>query len=239
MAAQRLRDIAGLVYTVDLFPDNVSGIVIAGFGEADYFPRIVSYDVEGVLLNFMKVRHNVGKSHVIDGTSEASLIPFAQSEMVALFMEGLDPGLKSTIPDALEAILEGILTEIEQVAGVNSRSRTAIRSAISSVSPALVTEFFNRLDSQSRSRHTDPVVESIGHLPKEELAAMAESLVSLTSFRRRVTRDPETVGGPIDVAVISKGDGFIWIKRKHYFDPNLNHQFFSNYFRMTVPSQRR
>jgi hypothetical protein len=60
---------------------------------------------------------------------------------------------------------------------------------------------------------------------------MAESLVNLTSFKRRVTMDPETVGGPIDVAVISKGDGFIWIKRKHYFKPDLNHQFFSNYFK--------
>jgi hypothetical protein len=39
----------------------------------------------------------------------------------------------------------------------------------------------------------------------------------------------ESVGGPVDVAVISKGDGFIWIKRKHYFSPDLNSQFFNNY----------
>jgi hypothetical protein len=43
--------------------------------------------------------------------------------------------------------------------------------------------------------------------------------------------DAETVGGPIDVAVISKGDGFIWIKRKHYFKSELNPQFFANYYR--------
>ena len=41
----------------------------------------------------------------------------------------------------------------------------------------------------------------------------------------------ESVGGPVDVAVISKGDGFIWIKRKHYFDPSLNSHFFTNYFK--------
>ena len=51
---------------------------------------------------------------------------------------------------------------------------------------------------------------------------MAESLVNLTKFRRRVTPERETVGGPIDVAVITKGDGFVWIRRKHYFDPALN-----------------
>ena len=43
--------------------------------------------------------------------------------------------------------------------------------------------------------------------------------------------DAETVAGPIDVAVISKGDGFIWIKRKHYFERELNPQFFANYYR--------
>ena len=43
--------------------------------------------------------------------------------------------------------------------------------------------------------------------------------------------DAETVGGPIDVAVISKGDGFIWIKRKHYFSTELNPCFNQNYFR--------
>ncbi len=51
---------------------------------------------------------------------------------------------------------------------------------------------------------------------------MAESLVNLTKFRRRITPERETVGGPIDVAIITKGDGFIWVKRKHYFEPYLN-----------------
>ena len=51
---------------------------------------------------------------------------------------------------------------------------------------------------------------------------MAEAFVNLTKFRRRITPERETVGGPIDVAVITKGDGFIWVKRKHYFDSELN-----------------
>lgn len=75
------------------------------------------------------------------------------------------------------------------------------------------------------------MVSIVAGLPKEELASMAEALVSLTSLRRKVSFGLETVGGPVDVAVISKGDGFIWIKRKHYFDPALNPQFIKNYFR--------
>jgi hypothetical protein len=57
------------------------------------------------------------------------------------------------------------------------------------------------------------------------LAELAETLVSIESLKERVTRNTETVSGPIDVAIITKGDGFIWIKRKHYFDPDLNIRF--------------
>jgi hypothetical protein len=59
---------------------------------------------------------------------------------------------------------------------------------------------------------------------------MAEALVNLTSFKRKVTSSIESVGGPVDVAVITKGDGFVWIKRKHYFDADKNQQFHKKYF---------
>jgi hypothetical protein len=75
-------------------------------------------------------------------------------------------------------------------------------------------------------------------LPKDGLALMAQSLVSLTSFKRKMSMEAETVGEPIDVAVISKGDGFTWIKRKRYFPADLNQQFFINYFRETKDGEK-
>lgn len=50
--------------------------------------------------------------------------------------------------------------------------------------------------------------------------------MNLKSFKRRVTPTAETIGGPVDVAVISKGDGLVWLKRKHYFPPELNPRYF-------------
>ena len=72
-------------------------------------------------------------------------------------------------------------------------------------------------------------MNAVGTLSKEDLAEMAESLIYLTYLKRRITLAEESVGGPVDVAIISKTDGFIWIKRKHYFSPELNHHFFTNY----------
>ena len=86
------------------------------------------------------------------------------------------------------------------------------------------------LEDYSDENYTDPIVGVVSALPKPELASMAESLVNLTNLRRKISMGAETVGGPIDVAVISRGDGFIWINRKHYFEPELNHHFFNNYY---------
>ena len=90
-----------------------------------------------------------------------------------------------------------------------------------------------RKDFRQR-RHADyvsPVLDVVASLPKDELGSMAESLVTLTSLKRRISMEHETVGGPVDVAVITKGDGLIWTQRKHYFKPAFNPQFFANYYR--------
>lgn len=95
-------------------------------------------------------------------------------------------------------------------------------------------EFIRHKLRESRiANYVSPVLRAVMVLPKDELAEMAESLVNLTSFKRRVSMDLETVGGAIDVAVISKGDGFVWIKRKHYFDPKLNQRYIARIFEQT------
>jgi hypothetical protein len=76
-----------------------------------------------------------------------------------------------------------------------------------------------------------PLIRAIGMLSKEDLAEMAESLIYLTYLKRRITFAAESVGGPVDVAIISKSDGFIWVKRKQYIKPEINHHYFSNYLK--------
>ena len=106
-----------------------------------------------------------------------------------------------------------------------------MKAKLQAISDETFSEYRDRLRSHRSEFYVEPIMTVVHMLPKDELAAMAESLINLTSFKRRVSMEEETVGGPIDVAVISKGDGFIWIKRKHYFDRDLNQQFFANYYK--------
>ncbi|SRR6266566_4990547 len=51
-------------------------------------------------------------------------------------------------------------------------------------------------------------------------------------YPRRLSEYCWPLPGPtVDVAVISKGDGFVWIKRKHYFSKDFNPHFLATYYR--------
>ncbi len=67
---------------------------------------------------------------------------------------------------------------------------------------------------------TAPLV--MAAMPLQDAIELAEFLVDLTIKFSRFTPGPPTVGGPIEVAAISKHEGFKWIKRKHYFSRELN-----------------
>ncbi|OPH47723.1 hypothetical protein BC351_11085 [Paenibacillus ferrarius] len=59
-------------------------------------------------------------------------------------------------------------------------------------------------------------------MPIQDLIDIADFLADLTKKYVKFTPGPPTVGGPVDIAVITKYEGFKWIKRKHYFDNGLN-----------------
>jgi hypothetical protein len=119
----RLIDIACRVFTANLFPDNVSGVVVAGFGEEDYLPGVASFDMEGVLLSFVKARQNAEKSAAIDARNPAAIIPFAQGEMVGLFLEGIDPAFRKELEHALDGFVAELADALVISAAANRASR--------------------------------------------------------------------------------------------------------------------
>lgn len=195
------------------WPDGATcGIVVAGFGSHDYYPRSVHF-MPRVLFKDCLHYSDPETSDVSNGHT-AVVQAFAQHEMVSTFLEGIDPTFKSAVSEWVEELMKGL---------------AQLQPAFAGVVPTVLADFGNHLDKLSAENFRNDVLGTVAILPKDELAAMAESLVNLTSFKRRVTMAPESVGGPIDVAVVSKGDGFVWIKRKHYFPPELNPHFFARY----------
>ena len=180
----------------------------------------------------MKYRKNEEECASIGFKTSAVIRPFAQREMVLTFMTGAAPDYHSTIDTDMEDLCTfypQIL--VDSIDHKNEKEKEKIEKHLKKIGETVLDKYRDKLQIYSKDHYIDPIMEVVHGLPKDELAAMAESLINLTSFKRRVSMEEETVAGPIDVAVISKGDGFIWIKRKHYFESELNQQFFANYYK--------
>lgn len=215
--------------------DDQAGVVFAGFGEKEYYPRYRAYNV-GAVLQGKAVRRLV---HFDDISTEngASIRPFAQQEEIISFMDGISPELWNTAKQSLETVFgeNGLLPmklseAIAQFAQLDENGQESLLQKMRELCGGCLEVVLRCLKDDGRRIHSTPIINATQHLNKDELAQMAETLVNLESFRKKVTPELETVGGPVDIAVITKGDGLIWVKRKHYFQPELNHHFFRNYF---------
>jgi len=227
----KLKKIAGALFSKDIFTlfSPNCGVVIAGFGDKEIYPSFVEFAIEGVVND--NATHKQRSAGKIGDETSAVIRAFAQKEMVIGFMEGIEPDLRRLLGSYLETVVARYPQAVADSLGeMGDNERHAFVEELKKFGQGLLDDIQKDLKVHIDA-HAGPIMSTVASLPKDELASMAEALVELTSFKRKVSMEAETVGGPTDVAVISKGDGFVWIKRKHYFSPDLNQAFFVNYFR--------
>ena len=214
------------LFTKGIPPIGLSGLVFTGYGENEIYPSIFPCEV-GCIINGVLAVQRQPSAH-ISNTNNASICPFAQTDVMHTILSGISPQVQSIYANSLGTTIQSFT---KQLAKLIKPSDSKLAKQIQGISIEPFVQTFMNLSQQAQNvQYTAPFVNSVASLEKEDLSDFAESLITLTSLKRKVSPDQETVGGPIDVMVISKGDGIIWMKRKHYFDAGKNHHFFSNYF---------
>lgn len=208
---QRLMHLMNAAVTQQTPRRASSSLVFAGFGQNDIFPAVCQYHCDGFFGGVTWRRMSL--EHSVTSLNRAAIIPFAQDDVVKTFIDGIDPDLSQAVQDFVREFARNVKSVVNPAAG----------NAIDT----FVNEFFRKFGQYRNAHHVRPLIDMVAVLPVDELAQLAESLVSITSLKRHISQDLETVGGPIDVAVITRGDGLVWVKRKHYFDAVLNPDYFA------------
>lgn len=222
-----VKAIGGFFDDVTRYPPSglTSGVVVSGFGDRDIFPSMSLVSIEGMVQDNLKM--NLPERVVLNADKPSMIVPFAQTDMIRQFMEGIAPDylsyLHGSVVSHLKNYTDVLLDILDKDSNIDIEKS---RGGLYQYHPQLADSFIE-IVKEVGEQHSQSIMKVVSMLPKEQLAEMAESLVSLTALKRRVSSQEETVGGPTDVALITKGDGFIWIKRKHYFTPELNPSYFS------------
>jgi hypothetical protein len=196
-----------------------TGVVVSGYGVDDFMLGFVDVHVYGFVGS--RIYWRTGLSIAVNNTDKSAFIePFARKSMVETFTQGASP-------EVWRAVREAFVTHAEQVA---TKAAAASGVAINQVDidAAIQTElnpFTHNWAVSVLQSHLMPLNNVIGSLNVEELAELAETMVMLESLKEKVTSRTQGVGGPIDVAMITKSEGLVWIKRKHYFNPEINQRY--------------
>lgn len=180
--------------------DSVTGLVIAGYGNEEIFPSLQQIELSGVFAQ--RLIWNVISEIQVSQNEGCHIIPFAQSEMVDTIMNGIDTVFNRFIGQEVSNLLEENNLEDKK------------------------QNLFETISKVQQEYYIKPIYDLIAMQPIDEMAFTAKTFIELTSFKRKIVNTLETVGGPVDVLAISKGDGPIWIERKHYFniDDNLDYR---------------
>ena len=211
------------------FLEPFTGIVIAGFNKNRLFPSYVEFNIN-YLFDDKFTFSKINDMDILG--DQVHVRPLAQGDVIDTFLGNMDGNTRLKLINYVENIYSNytinLIEAFNNNPNLNDDEKQKFINEISKIELAndsLNSSFVEFLD-QLKQDHADPILESISALPKDELSNLAESLIKITSIKRKVQTDLETVGGPVDVAIITRGDGFIWTKRKHYFDGKLNPQFF-------------
>lgn len=193
-----------------------TGLVVAGYGDADIFPGHVRYLSNGLVAG--KHLASEVSRQTISHTLPADLTAFAHHTMIDTFQLGLD---ESVYIDALQGVAETLDAFAPQLI-VDCGGDAAKVSDLAARKQAARQSFASKWMDKARAGNVYPLQRVLAAMPIDEMADLAETLVTLQSLKERMTKPAEEVGGPVDVAAITKNEGLVWIKRKHRFDPAIN-----------------
>jgi hypothetical protein len=213
-AVQKLRDIGVFCVVKDLFLEDVTGLVFSGFGGDDRYPVVVTYLLSAIVGGIVKRAQ--ASVDVIDTEIRSKIRMFADSEVTHAFIRGIDYGLERRVYGAMRMMLHSV---VDQVVGAfpqaDAEQREDIRRRFQGeLVPQYLDAFRGMIGDYQQQAYINPVLRVLEIAARNELAETAKELVSLNVFKKRIMAQKQTVGGAIDVAVISREGGFQWFTKQ-------------------------
>lgn len=209
-----------------------TGVVVAGYGDQEIFPSVHEFNVSGFLGHKLSWVSKKSEKATVD--KPGSILSFASKDMVDTFAYGVGTDAFLNVQDAYSRSVAEIAREI-----LGSAGQASDDAAVGRWVEKAKASFNDDWVPKTMAAHSGPLANVISSLSIEEMASLAETLVALESLKEKMTRPTETVGGPVDVAAITKSEGLVWIKRKLFFDAALNPRYTARQAGLSGGEKRR
>ena len=196
---------------------NFTGLVFVGYGADQIFPAIyeigidIAYDGR---LRLIENEYSYSAITAVDKPSE--IMSFAQDDVIKTLLKGLAPNIKDKDDSVINSGLDVMKSQTMDIMK-NAKVSPATRKKVEEMDTTEILDRINEgMDDYIASEYIFGLYDSVAYFNVQDMATMAESLISITKLQRHITSSEETVGGPIDVAVITRSEGFTWVRHKSW-----------------------
>lgn len=196
----------------DFNPPLGTEIIFMGYGEEDIFPASQRLFISGMVGD--KIKYKIEEISEITHALSAEIRPFAQTDVMLTLMKGVSPKSDQEYRDATIELEEGVIAEIAEILEKEKVSTKIIKKIKDLNYEKVHKRYIDRIDNFIHENFISGVVTALDFFNLEEMAKMAENLIAVTNLQRHISSSEESVGGPIEVAIITKTGGFKWVK--HY-----------------------
>ena len=186
-------------------------LVFAGYGEDEAYPSICQYEVTGI--NKSKLQWQLSGSANISGEQESNIFTSGQSDIIDAIELGIQNERIGVIRKRFQTLIEDLLTQ------------NLLDSLIGKIDYPAIRQEVADLIRESGKDHLRQHLEAIEQFDLQKMACLAENLIKATELHRKITFRQEEVGGLIDLAVITREDGFQWLNRKSWYEPSKGGQY--------------
>ena len=191
-----------------------TGLVFVGYGEKETFPSLIPIYLSGIVDGRVRYCYSEDEEAFITHDNIAAIQPFAQCDVMTTMMKGIAPDLYELISDSYTESLDAAKQKMIEVALENGASEELVRKMRKTDVKCVKEEFDDKVSEFIQQEYVDGIIDAVDSFGIKDMANLAESLVSITNLQRHMTSSEESVGGPVDVAVITRSEGFVWIKHK-------------------------
>lgn len=217
------------VLNIDDIPDEycefdeevTTHLVFAGYGGNELMPHIYERYVYGI--DHRKLMHKPNKGFELTSEDkEVTVYAQGQPEIIQSYINGV-------VDSHIDKLINGHITILkESIQRLSYEYLPEEEAILLDVNALPINSFRKRLASvidRCKEESKKEWLDSIKDYNLQKMASLAENLIKATELRKKIMNEAEEVGGLIDLAIISKNDGFQWLNRKSWYDPSRGGQY--------------
>lgn len=199
------------------FKDGQTHLIFSGYGNEEEYPVMIRVMVSHGFDNRICYYINPEDVHVISDTNPVAICPYAQKDIMEALLTGIDQYFFSEICLRFEKMFNEITDQISIDYMLEEDDTEEIDAILNKVKSSDLIRQFKKYGYRIQEEERRQWLKALHDYSLQDMAHLAENFISMTSFERHMTFSQEGVGGPIDLAVITKNNGFTWLNRKSWY----------------------